>query len=279
MYQLKRKESVSFLQASALEPFDFLTHAFCTRHQGVSQGPYAGLNMSPLEGDDPENIRTNWQLLSRAFAIPEERFFRLHQVHGDGILVLNGTHSRSPFHDLPAYDAIVTNQPGQALCIRTADCVPVFLVDPEKGIIANIHAGWKGTSLNIAGKVVRTMRERFGSRVEQLVGVIGPAIGPCCYEVDEPVVRAIGSWGRHQAVCCPSVSESRWMLDLPAINREQLVRSGIPAGNMTVMNLCTSCREDLFFSHRRDRGKTGRQVHFIMIRDEIQRSPDGSKKT
>jgi polyphenol oxidase len=276
MYTLTRKGSVTYVQALALEGFDFLTHAFCTRHCGVSQGAYAGLNMSPVGGDDPSNIRENWHLVSQAFAIEEEHFILLRQVHEDGVMVLNQLSKEGSFHEPPAFDAVITDQPNQALCIRTADCVPIFIVDPERRIIANIHAGWKGTALNITAKVIGTMEIHFGSRAEHLIAVIGPAIGSCCYEVDDPVIKAMGPWGENRAVCRPASRAGRRMLDLPLINRNQMTRSGIPAENISLLDLCTSCREDLFFSHRRDGGITGRQVHFIMLQDRSKRK---AKKT
>jgi polyphenol oxidase len=230
----------------------------------VSVGAFAGLNMSTATGDSNQNVTENWQLLSNAFAIAGDDFFLLHQVHQDHVLVIDQPHEK-PFGAPPAYDAVITDQPDVALCIKTADCVPVFLVDPERRVIANIHAGWKGTALNIAGKVIATMAERFGSRVEKMLAVIGPAIGSCCYEVDEPVISAMGPWGKDIKICRSVPGQDRWMLDLPLINRRQMIHSGIRERNMTAIDLCTSCREDLFYSHRRDRGKTGRQVHFIML--------------
>lgn len=275
MYTLAQKDSVMCIQSSALSRFDFLAHAFCTRHCGVSLGPYAGLNMSPMTGDDPENVSRNWQLLSQAFGIDRDCFFLLSQVHQDGILVLDRSAGQESFRVPPSYDAIITDQPDRALCIRTADCVPVILADPGKRVIANIHAGWKGTALNITGKVIGAMTERFGCRAEQIIGVIGPAIGACCYEVDEPVISAMGQWREGRDVCRPVAALNRWMVDLPRINQNQMASAGIVKENMTLVDLCTSCREDLFFSHRRDKGETGRHVHFIMLKGP--RFPDLKK--
>ena len=263
---LTHKGPITCICAPALNQFDFLTHAFCTRLGGVSTGAFSGLNMSASTGDDKKNISKNWQILSEAFAIAADRFFLLRQVHSDQILILNQSSRKEAFFSPPACDAVITDQPNIALCIKTADCVPIVLVDPQRGIIANIHAGWKGTALNIASKVVRSMAEHFGSRAEEMVAAIGPAIGPCCYEVDEPVVRAMGSWGEDRETCRPAADENHWMLDLPRINRQQMIHAGIPGKSITTVEFCTSCRNDLFYSHRRDRGKTGRQVHFIMMR-------------
>lgn len=268
-HELVRKGPLACLVASSLKRFDFLSHAFCTRQGGASSGPYAAMNMSPAEGDDPARVDQNWRTLAQAFDLDSDCFFLLRQVHGEDVLILDRSFHRETFSAPPAYDATITDQPNLALCVKTADCVPVFLVDPSKRVIANIHAGWKGTARNIAGKVVATLVERFGSQVSDLLAVIGPAIGPCCYEVDDPVVAALEDWRDIEDICRPSLHQNRWMLDLPRLNQAQLIRSGLAAQQISRIDLCTSCREDLFFSHRRDRGHTGRQVHFIMLKDEM----------
>ncbi|MDQ5984667.1 MAG: Polyphenol oxidase [Syntrophus sp. SKADARSKE-3] len=269
MYTLTQRGDITCLTAPSLSELDFLSHAFCTRVGGVSKGPFAGLNISPLEGDEPENVCENWRLLSQAFGIAKDHFFLLRQVHGDGILVLDRPLPMAPaaadLCEPPPYDAVITDQPGLALCIKTADCVPIFLVDPVNRVIANVHAGWKGTALGIARRVVTAMTERFGSKPGLILAAIGPAIGPCCYEVDEPVIRAMGQG----MGCRPSLTHDRWMLDLPLINRHLLCEAGLAGEHISSVNLCTSCRKDLFFSHRRDRGRTGRQVHFLMLNEQV----------
>ncbi|MDD5167920.1 MAG: peptidoglycan editing factor PgeF [Syntrophales bacterium] len=264
VYTPRRKGAITCIQAPSLERFDFLTHAFCTRLGGVSTGPFAELNISPVEGDAPENIRENRRILSNSLEIGNGRLFLLSQVHGADVLIMD--HSYGDYKTPPAYDAVITDQSDVALSIRTADCVPIFLLEPERRIIANIHAGWKGTARNIAGKVIAAMVEHFGVAASGIIAVIGPAIGPCCYEVDGPVMEALGPWQEEAGVCRPAAKEGRFLLDLPAVNRSQMIRAGIPAENISLTNLCTSCRGDLFFSHRRDRGKTGRQINVIMLK-------------
>jgi len=262
---LVRRDKLTYVQAPTLDRFPFLTHAFCTRQGGVSVGPYAGLNLAPLDGEDSKNVRNNWYILSRAFGIEPDRFFLLRQIHGDGILVLDGELPPDSFPEPPAYDALITDQPNLALCIKTADCVPILLVSPKKRVVAAIHAGWKGTARNLAGRVVSTLCERFGADPGDLLAVIGPAIGPCCYEVDDPVVSSLAVRRDDGAVCRPSVFRGRWMIDLPRINEGQLGQAGLNPSCISRMDFCTACLPDLFFSHRRDRGRTGRQVSFIML--------------
>ena len=126
--------------------------------------------------------------------------------------------------------------------------------------------GGEERPLNIVSKVAEVMTRRFGADPGRIVAAIGPAIGACCYEVDEPVVRAMEPWRNRPGVCSPSQAKARWMLDLQTVNRCQLIDSGIPAGNISIVNLCTSCRQELFFSHRRDNGITGRQLSVLMLK-------------
>jgi YfiH family protein len=152
-----------------------------------------------------------------------------------------------------------------AIGIKTADCAPVLLFDRRSQTIAAVHAGWRGTALGIAGKAVRVMGERFSSRPEDLSAVIGPSIGPCCYEVDEPVFEAMSHHGEAQRVLRPGPRPLRWMFDLPLANRMQLEREGVPPEQISAAGFCTCCRKDLFFSHRRDGEKTGRHLNFILL--------------
>ena len=137
MFSPVTKGVLSWIEVSSLTAIDSITHAFCTRLGGVSSGPYAALNMSPSTGDLPENIEKNWKTLSGALGAREDRFIVPSQVHRDGIVVLGRSEDMAS-NPLPPCDALVTDRPGLALCIRTADCVPLFLVSPEKRVIANV---------------------------------------------------------------------------------------------------------------------------------------------
>jgi len=264
MVKLTRRGTIQYVEAEEFLQNPSILHAFCTRNGGVSGGPYATLNVSPREGDSPEQVRMNWQRIASAFEIPCEQFFVVNQVHGEKFLIIEDAvscHSLEHRH----YDAIVTDQPGVAIGIKTADCAPVLLFDKRRRAIAAVHAGWRGTAQGIAGKAVRVMGERFSSRPEDLSAAIGPAIGPCCYEVDEPVFEAMSLLGETDRVLRPGKRQQRWMFDLSLANRIQLEREGVPPGQISAAGLCTCCRRDLFFSHRRDGEKTGRHLNFILL--------------
>ena len=173
MVKLTQRGPITFLESEELSRFPSILHGFCTRIGGVSGSPYATLNVSPREGDPPEQVRMNWQRLAAAFGIPCEQFFVVNQVHGEKFLIIEDAGSCHSLENRQ-YDAIVTDRPGVAIGIKTADCAPVLLFDKRRQAIAAIHAGWRGTALAIAAKAVRVMGERFCTRPEDLLAVIGP---------------------------------------------------------------------------------------------------------
>jgi polyphenol oxidase len=149
-------------------------------------------------------------------------------------------------------DALLENTPGSVVAVKTADCLPVLLVDGRRRAVAAIHAGWRGTAAEIVRQAVAAMHERFGSAPEDLDAAIGPGIGACCYEVGPEVAARFGMEGRGR-------------LDLPAINRRQLLESGVTARRIYTSSLCTMCHPDELHSFRRDREAAGRQHSFVGI--------------
>ena len=206
--------------------------------------------------------------LATSFEIPMENFLVLNQVHGDDILVIQPHGDFFTSRDQLNYDAIVTNRPNLAICIKTADCVPVFLVDPIKKVIAAVHAGWKGTALGVTAKVAGLLKSQYGSEPQELLAAIGPAIGVCCYEVDEPAFEAFRSHNHYESFLTPGKKKNRWMLNLVEANRRQLLNAGLTAEHIDISGWCTSCNPDAFFSHRGSGGITGRQVNFMMIKGD-----------
>ncbi len=149
-------------------------------------------------------------------------------------------------------DALISNKPGITLSVRTADCLPILIADPRNRAIAAIHAGWRGTVQEIVPKTVEAMKEKFGSRPEDLVVAIGPGIGPCCFEVGPEVASQFGLSGRGK-------------VDLAETIGRQLRRYGGTMGHVATANLCTRCLRDLFESYRRDGEKAGRMISAIAI--------------
>ncbi len=178
--------------------------------------------------------------------------FFLRQVHGCAV-------ARPPWTEPPEADASVTGQPGALLAIETADCLPVLIVDPIRRQAAAAHAGWRGTVARVAQSAVRAMMDA-GSNASDLLVALGPSIGPCCYEVGADVEAAFGLRGSRFFVPGPG---ERKHLDVTAANRAQLEESGVKVDHIDTIGLCTRCREDLFFSYRRDGAHAGRMISVV----------------
>lgn len=258
MFRFVKNGRVAYFESDILK-IPGLVHAFCTRESGVSPPPFNSLNFGSREGDTPENVRENFQILSSAFGIPAGEFLTLRQVHGSRILILD---SQSSGNGELEYDAMVSCGKGLALCVKTADCVPVLLADRNLKAVAAVHAGWRGTSLQILAKCAAFLFENFGVRRQDLLAAIGPAIGSCCYEVDSVVYDEMA--GSAEGFFKKTGEKGKWKLDLPGVNRGQLLNMGIPPENISCSGLCTACRTDMFFSHRAEK-KTGRQLSFITL--------------
>ena len=169
-----------------------------------------------------------WPSSARPSRFRRDRLVLMGQVHGDRICVIDG--DEPPPECIPECDGLITARPGVALAIRTADCVPLFFVDRVRRVIGVAHAGWRGTALGMASRMVGAFVERFSSRVADILVAIGPAIGPCCYQVDAPVHAAFSSRTDAGGYLRPCREDDRWMLDLALANRLQIRSAGGAGG-------------------------------------------------
>ena len=229
-------------------------HGFTTRRGGASEEPYDTLNLGGLVGDAPARVAENW---ARLEAETRLGFARVRQVHG-----ARAVRAGAPCAPQEEADAVVSLAAGVAACVAIADCVPVLLADPETGAVAAVHAGWRGTVARAAAEGVRRLAEETGAPPSRLLAAIGPSIGPCCYEVSADLAA------RFEEALGPAVVRAGKAprLDLWASNVAVLRAAGVPADRVEVLGRCTSCERELFFSHRRDAGRTGRHVAFIAPR-------------
>jgi len=194
------------------------------------------------------------------------RVVMVHQVHGTDALVLDRRTASSRSESAAAsghYDAIVTNQPGLLVAVETADCVPILLLDPIRGVYAAVHAGWRGSLGGIVKKTVTAMQHRFGCSLRSIRAAIGPSIGVCCYEVNGVVLTPLKRGFPYWAEVVDNVKGTKAHLDLRGLNRRQLEETGISADRIETVNLCTACQPDLFYSYRRDGRGTGRMLSGI----------------
>jgi len=226
--------------------------AFTTRLGGVSEGAFASLNLGILTEDDRAAVLENRRRLAASLRFSADEVLIGRQVHGADVLVHDGPQQPSPFarpgSPAPDVDGHATALTGIAPLVFVADCLPIALRGP--GGVAMIHGGWRG----LAGAIV----ERGASAVGATHAAIGPGIGSCCYEVGGEVLEAFEDLG-------PGIASGR-MLDLVAVARALLHRAGV--AHVQSADLCTSCEPELFFSHRRDDGRTGRQAGIAWIEKE-----------
>lgn len=245
-----------------------LTHGFSSRLGGTSQAPWTALNLGLKAGDDSEKVRQNRRLFCQAVGVDIGRLVTAQQVHADRIYPVTaqdgGAGALSWETAIAETDALITNVPGQPLMLFFADCVPVFIYDPVAKVVGISHAGWKGTVAKIAQKTVLAMGKAYQSKPEDCLIGIGPSIGPCCYEVDETVISGLRtSFSQWESLVQPH--GERWLLDLWRTNRVQLEEIGVPSASIEVAGVCTACTTEMFYSHRAEKGKTGRMGGVIML--------------
>lgn len=264
--ELTKSGKVHYLEPSLLSARGVSVQGFTTRHEGVSRPPYNSLNLGLSTQDSSHNVEGNRSILARSFGSRVEKLVTVTQVHGNDLLVLDQPNTEFSHFTKLECDGIITNQHGIMIGVCVADCVPVLLLDPVQRVIAAIHAGWKGTAEGIVRKGVSAMVSLFDCAPGQILTAIGPAIRPCCYEVDAPVMNAFRAGKTDFDGVATASGPDKWRLDLVEANRGQLLRAGIPEANVETTPFCVACEKDLFFSYRRDGGETGRQMGFIMLK-------------
>lgn len=229
-------------------------HGVFTRLGGMSGSPWASLNLGGTVGDDPAIVRENLHRVYAALSLDEARACTVWQVHSADTVVVR---ERVPNRRwLARADAMITDQPKLPLTMRFADCTPILLYDPVCHAAGIVHAGWRGTVLDAAGSAVRSMQAAFGSNPADIQAGIGPSIGPERYQVGEEVVGAVRSaFGTVEGLIRRAADGSAY-LDLWAANRLALERAGV--GLIEIAGICTATRTDEFYSHRAERGRTGR---------------------
>jgi len=226
-----------------------------TRQGGVSRGPFATLNLSFAVPDDPEAVAENRRRVLAALGLGPERLVGAEQVHGVSVAVVGPTDAgRAP---IPATDGLVTAAAGLFLFVQVADCYPVVVFDARQRVVGLAHCGWRGTLRGLPAKLVQTMVRVLGSRPADLWAVIGPGIGPCCYEVGPDVAGAARLRLPHPQEAL-TARENRTFLDLPAAIDQWLKAAGLVPDRIASCGLCTACRTDIFYSHRAECGLTGR---------------------
>jgi len=224
-----------------------------TRRGGVSQGWLAEANYSLRAGDETERVAENWRRLSAATGIPFERAAGLRLEHGARV------HAIETGGERRAGDGLVTAVAGLPLTLTVADCLPLFAAVDGRAA-ALVHCGWRGIAAGIVGEAVRVLARVSGQAPGRIDAWIGPGIGPCCYTLSSADASRLDP-----ACTRPAGRDDLACVDLPGCVERGLLASGVPGERIRRSELCTACRGDLFYSHRRDRGRTGRMAAWIML--------------
>lgn len=242
---------------------------FTTRHGGVSEAPYDSLNLSFYRGDSPDNVKRNFELLSESTGIPVDNMVLTKQVHGSEITVVGRQHCGMGLIRERTYgesDGLVTADKNVALVTFHADCVPVYLYDSRKKVIALVHSGWRSTLQKIAAKAVKIMKEQFNCDSRDIHAVIGPCIRKCCFEVGDDVYE---KFLEVFPDCRDAYAKKgqKWMIDLVNIIIYILINEGLSYSNIRDTNICTVCEKELFFSHRGGQGISGTGAAVFMMNE------------
>lgn len=231
-------------------------HAFTTRLGGVSEGPFASLNLGFGRGDPRESVAENYRLLGAALGLDPFSAAFTKQVHGTEVRVIADGDRLSPLDPAPMpCDGLVTDVPGLPLFCFVADCTPVLLHDPVRGAAAAVHCGWRSSVQDILGVAVDKMRA-LGSEPGNIRAALGPAIGVCCFETDGDVPEALRAYlgAEAESFILPGRTAGKYQIDLRGANAARLVQLGLARESIDLSDECTMCAPERFWSHRAVRG-------------------------
>ena len=259
-------------QSPVFDAAGAVRHAFTTRLGGASQGVWTSLNLGFRRGDETGAVQENYRRVAAWLGVDPARITATRQVHADTVIRVRPEDAGRGVTRPAGWecDALITDVPGVTLAAFGADCCVLLLCDPRHRAVAAVHAGWRGTARDIAGKAVAAMTAAFGTDPADVLAAFGPSIGPCCFDTHEDVPRALltalpGELAR--PYIAPLVG-GKFSIDLPSINQALLARAGVPGDNVHQCRVCTSCRGDgLYWSHRRQGNERGVQAALIAWQD------------
>ncbi|NLW08078.1 MAG: peptidoglycan editing factor PgeF [Clostridia bacterium] len=265
----EKKDNIIYWRVAFLEKRAPVKAVFSGRSGGSSRPPYASLNLGLHVGDDPAAVMFNRRLVAESLNLPLQNWVIGEQVHANRVARVGYQHAgRGVFEPATAVngvDALVTAEPQLVLVAFYADCVPLYLVDPRRRVIGLAHAGWKGSVLRIGSRVVNRMVKEFNCQPADLLAFIGPAVGSCCYQVDNRVGQAVKNNLPWAEKVLTSDGPHHFRLDLPHTNYLDLLAAGLQPEHIGLASICTCCHADSFFSYRAAAGVTGRQAAILSL--------------
>ena len=249
--------------------FPWLVHAFSPRSFERENGVCEELLLG--RKSDPKSSQQHCQWFLKSLKVNTPDLFFVKQVHGDRVFILDDSRKSADQVELEEADALITHLIEKPIAVLTADCVPVILYDPGKHVVGVIHAGRKGTQKRIVSKTLSILSNSYGCRPEDVILALGPAIGACCYEVEEDCIDPFRADYPDWKEFVTATSSGRFMLDLLKANEADAVGAGILKENIHRSGECTSCNNDRWFSYRKE-GTTGRIVSLVMLREKPDRA-------
>ena len=265
MFRLIAHGNLKYFQIDEFSNTGLVKHCFSTKKGGISKGEFESMNLRFNCDDSQENVIENFRILCNDIGVDYRKLVLSKQVHEDNIFTAEkgdcGNGIVKP-QNLTSADALITGESGVPLAVFSADCVPVFFLDKRNRVIALAHSGWKGTVKRISQKTVEKMRNDFHSHPEDIIAAIGPSIGVCHFEVGEDVADIF------RAEFGDSVIEKhkKYHVNMQKAISQQLSESGITDKNIICSDICTFCNSDLFFSHRKTKGRRGVMAAVIELK-------------
>ncbi|WNS77095.1 peptidoglycan editing factor PgeF [Bacillus sp. DTU_2020_1000418_1_SI_GHA_SEK_038] len=267
------KKSEYFVINEWEEKFPRLLAGFTSKKGGVSKGAYSSMNLGLHVNDSLQSVRQNREHMGEILGFPLHTWVsaeQTHDIHIEKVVKEDRGRGSLQYEDsFNATDGFFTTDTGLLLTLCYADCVPLYFFHEKSKAIGVAHAGWKGTVNGIAREMV-AMYKQEGMDIEGLHAVIGPSICGNCYIVDNRVISLINkNLADYHPKPYTQIEDNQYFLDLKQLNKDILIKSGVLEKNISVTNLCTSCENNDFFSHRRDKGKTGRMMSFIGWKEDF----------
>ena len=255
--------TIEYLTADGIS----VPHGFTTRFGGVSTGHLASMNIGIHRGDELRKVAENYKILGSVIGFDIDDVVAAKQIHSDIIYKVTAADRGGCLIEgaSPVCDGLITNVPGIALNVFTADCTPILYHDPVTGAVGAAHAGWRGTAAGIAGKTVQAMVAAYGCNPEDIRAAIGPHIGPCCFETDRDVPDAMVAALGEDALAYIEKRGNKYYLDLTQINSAFLRRAGVQY--IESCPDCTACQPDRFWSYRRAGANRGSQGAIIVCKE------------
>ena len=251
--KIERNEALEYITFDNLTRTGLVRHCFTTRHGGVSTGYWGSMNMGFSRGEERGPVWENYRILAEKVGFTAERYVTSQQTHTTNVRLVTAADAGKGVWTERGYtdvDGLITKEKHLPLVIFGADCVPVFLLDRKNEAIGMAHCGWMGTGKRMAEKILQAMTESFGTEPADVTAAIGPSIGKCCFQVDEPVVNLFKdniAWAEDVIFTDPS-AEGKYKIDLWETNRRLLAEMGVK--DIEISGLCTKCDQERFYSHR-----------------------------